>query len=137
MTRTIVIYALVLVAATFALQWLEYRYAMRHLPASLLLGVLGAGFICLGIWVGLSLARRAPQAEFELNERGLESLGISSREYAVLELLAGGMTNKEIARALDISPNTVKSHVARLYEKLGVSRRTEAVNRSRELRLIP
>ena len=137
MKKTVITYALVLVAATFALQWLEYRYAMRHLPASLVLGALGVGFIGLGIWVGLSLAQRTPRAEFKLNERGLASLGISTREYAVLELLATGKTNKEIARALEISPNTVKSHVARLYDKLDVSRRTEAVNRSRELRLIP
>ena len=64
-------------------------------------------------------------------------MGITEREYAVLELLATGQANKEIARELDVSPNTVKTHVSRLYEKLEVGRRTQAVQKARMLRLIP
>lgn len=129
-------YALVLVAGTFALQWIEYRLLLRQMPGSLALGAVALGLIGLGLWLGVSV-RRAPAKAFTRNDRALESLGISKREFAVLELLAQGQTNKEIARSLAISPNTVKTHVARLYEKLGASRRTEAVNKSRELRLIP
>lgn len=65
------------------------------------------------------------------------SLGISERERVVLQQLAAGGSNKEIAQQLGISPNTVKTHVSRLFEKLGARRRTEAIQRARELGLLP
>lgn len=134
--RTILAYALALVAAAFSLQWLEYRYALHRLPTTALVGVIATAFVVLGVWVGWRLAPRQRADAFKVNEAAMTSLGISTREYTVLTLLAGGKTNKEIARELSISPNTVKSHVAHLYDKLSVSRRTEAVNRARELGLI-
>jgi ATP/maltotriose-dependent transcriptional regulator MalT len=70
------------------------------------------------------------------NTRVVETLGISPRELEVLDLLAAGRSNKEIARRLDVSPNTVKTHLANLYEKLEVRRRTEAILRARELGMI-
>jgi ATP/maltotriose-dependent transcriptional regulator MalT len=66
-----------------------------------------------------------------------ETLGISSRELEVLALLAAGASNKEIARRLEVSPNTVKTHVTKLFAKLEASRRTEAIQRARELGIIP
>ena len=137
MKKTVLAYALALVVAAFALEWLQHRYLMRSLPVSGVITIVAIAFVALGIWVGLRLARRHAPGPFEVNDKALESLGISEREYAVLEQLAAGRSNKEIARALGISPNTVKTHVARLYAKLEVSKRTEAVNKSRELRLIP
>ena len=66
----------------------------------------------------------------------MAALGISGRELEVLQALASGQANKEIARTLGVSPNTVKTHVARLYEKLGAVRRTDAVARARELGIV-
>lgn len=137
MKKTIALYAFVLVALAFVLEWLEYRYLMRTLPVSGVVSLVALVFIVLGIWVGLRLARREAPGPFEINDKALAALGVSEREYAVLEQLAMGQSNKEIARSLGISPNTVKSHVAHLYTKLAVSKRTEAVNRARELKLIP
>ena len=91
----------------------------------------------LGIWVGVRLfPRRAPAGEFTVNDKARESLGISEREFEVLELLAAGQSNKEIAASLNVSPNTVKTHVAKLYGKLQASRRTEAILRARELGML-
>ena len=137
MKKTIALYAFAHVALAFVLEWLEYRYLMRTLPVSGVVSLVALVFIVLGIWVGLRLARREAPGPFEINDKALAALGVSEREYAVLEQLATGQSNKEIARSLGISPNTVKSHVAHLYTKLSVSKRTEAVNRARELRLIP
>jgi ATP/maltotriose-dependent transcriptional regulator MalT len=93
--------------------------------------------MALGMWVGAKLFRRSPPpAAFEANVKAQQSLGISERELEVLELLAAGRSNKEIAGQLNVSPNTVKTHVARLYEKLEVGRRTEAILRARELGMI-
>ena len=99
--------------------------------------MLAAGFLALGLWIGARvLARPAPTQPFDGNPKALAELGISPREAAVLAELAAGYANKEIARRLDVSPNTVKTHVARLYEKLGATRRTDAVRRARELGLV-
>ena len=137
MGRTIFIYGAVIAVAAVALQWLEYKYLTRVFATEFYIFLLALGFTALGVWVGSRLtARRAPAA-FERNTAALASLGVTDREYEVLTLLAGGGTNKEIARQLNLSPNTVKTHVARLYEKLEVERRTQAVQKARELSLIP
>jgi ATP/maltotriose-dependent transcriptional regulator MalT len=74
---------------------------------------------------------------FAKNHSAIASLGISNRECEVLEMLAAGHANKVIARRLEISPNTVKTHVARLFEKLEVASRTQAINKARELEILP
>jgi DNA-binding NarL/FixJ family response regulator len=74
---------------------------------------------------------------FDGNPAALEALGISPREAAVLQEIAAGHSNKEIAARLHVSPNTVKTHVARLFEKLDARRRTDALRRARELGLVP
>ena len=75
--------------------------------------------------------------EFVRNEAAIRSLGLSPRECEILALLASGQSNKEMARALAISPNTIKTHVARVYDKLEVARRVQAIEKARWLRLIP
>ena len=94
-------------------------------------------FVAIGIWLGNRLTPKARPVEFERNEQALAYLGISARECEVLELLADGHSNKVIARRLDISPNTVKTHVAKLFEKLEAASRTQAIAKARELRLLP
>jgi DNA-binding CsgD family transcriptional regulator len=138
MWRTVLIYGLVLALGAVALQWLDYRIWARTHVGEVWLALVAAGFLGLGVWVGARLFRpRVMTGGFEINRPALEALGITRREHEVLGLLAAGRSNKEIARQLDLSPNTVKTHVARLYEKLEAARRTDAVLRARELRLIP
>ena len=123
--------------AAFALRWLEYRYAARVFTTEIYVVVIAVTFTALGIWVGNRLTRGGPPAVFRKNVRALESLGISAREYEILELLVDGHSNREIADRLFVSPNTVKTHLAHIYEKLGVSRRGQAVRKAQLLRLVP
>ena len=138
MKTTIAIYSLAIASAAFALQWLEYQYAVRVLSTEIYIVVIALLFTALGIWVGGQLTRGggAPKV-FEKNIQAIEYLGISQREWEVLELLAEGHSNKEIAEKLFVSPNTVKTHLGNLYGKLEVSRRTQAVQKARTLRMIP
>ncbi len=138
MKTTIAVYSLTIAIAAFALQWLEYQYAVRVLSTEVYIVVIALLFTALGIWVGGQLTRGggAPKA-FEKNTQAIEYLGISQREFEVLELLAEGHSNKEIAESLFVSPNTVKTHLGNLYGKLEVSRRTQAVQKARALRMIP
>ncbi|MHA7870959.1 MAG: response regulator transcription factor [Hyphococcus sp.] len=139
MTRTILIYALVLAGAVFLLEWLEYKYVTRVFAGEIYIVLIAAAFTALGGWAGWRLTQKTKPASgpFAPNDAALRALGVTAREYETLALLAAGMSNKEIARALAVSPNTVKTHLARLYEKLEVSRRTQAVRKARDLALIP
>jgi DNA-binding CsgD family transcriptional regulator len=137
MARTIILYALALALAVAALEWLESRYAMRAFSTELYIFLLAVGFVGLGIWAGRRITPRAAAGPFERNQAAIRSLGLTPRECEILALLAAGQSNKEMARSLGISPNTVKTHIARLYEKLEVQRRVQAVEKARWLALIP
>lgn len=131
------LYALVLAAAATALQWLEYRFVARAFSTEIYVALLAAGFTGLGVWAGLKLTPRTAPAAFERNAAAIRSLGLTARECEILEMLASGQSNKELARTLGISPNTVKTHLARLYEKLEVQKRVQAIEKARWLALIP
>jgi DNA-binding NarL/FixJ family response regulator len=137
MARVVVLYALGLGVLATALSWLEYRYLARAFTFEVYLALVATGSIVLGAWLGGKLTPRRPAEAFERNQAAIRSLGLSPREVEVLEVLAAGESNKEIARRLGISPNTVKTHIARVYEKLAVERRIQAVEKARLLALIP
>jgi DNA-binding NarL/FixJ family response regulator len=137
MKRVVVLYALALAAGAFLLQWLQYRVFVRAFSLEIYIALIALAFAGLGLWAGLRLARRPASATFEKNAAALAALGITLREQEVLALLAAGKSNKEIAQKLGVSPNTVKTQVASLYQKLEVQRRTQAVQKARELALIP
>lgn len=136
MARTIILYAIALVLAATLLDWLDYRYVTRAFSTQLYIALLAIGFVGLGIWAGRRLTPPPAGTAFERNEAAIRSLGLTARECEILALLASGESNKEMARRLCISPNTVKTHVARLYEKLEVQRRIQAIEKARWLALI-
>lgn len=140
MKRTIVIYSLALAALVFLLKFLEYRFIIRDLSFEFYFGIVALLFTALGIWVGLRLTRKKivlVGQQFILNEPELLRLGISKRELEVLESISQGLSNQQIADKLFVSLNTIKTHSSNLFLKLEVSRRTQAVQRAKELRLIP
>ncbi|WP_430426210.1 response regulator transcription factor [Phenylobacterium sp.] len=136
--RTVVVWALVLAAGALVLQWLEYQYVARAFSRDIYIGLIGTAFAAGGVWAGWKLsARKAAGSAFVRNDAALKSLGLTGQEVRVLERLAAGQSNKEIARTLGLSPNTVKTHVGNLFAKLSVSRRLQAVRKARDLELIP
>jgi DNA-binding CsgD family transcriptional regulator len=137
MWRNILLYALALALAATGLEWLKYRYWAHALSTEIYIFLVAAAFIALGLWVGRKLTPGPAPAEFTRNEAAAASLGLTPRECEILELLASGQSNKELARTLGISPNTVKTHIARLFEKLEVQKRVQAIEKARWLALIP
>ncbi len=126
-----------LAAGSLALQWLDYQRLARAQSLELYLFLVALGFLVLGLVLGVRVIAPRPALRFDGNPKGQAALGISERELQVLHELAAGYSNKEIARRLEVSPNTIKTHVARLFEKLQARRRTEAIRRARELGLVP
>jgi DNA-binding CsgD family transcriptional regulator len=137
MWRTVFLYALALALAATALEWLKYRYWANAFSTEIYLFLVAAGFIALGLWAGRKLTPRPAGPTFERNHAAIRSLGLSPRECEILALLASGQSNKEMARTLGISPNTVKTHIARVFEKLEVQKRVQAIEKARSLALIP
>ena len=130
------------------LKYFEYKHFLHAYPSEVYGGLLAVIFSALGIYFGSRLARskpvvvvkevRVPEgAPFELDAGKLKELGITQREHEILGLIAEGLSNREIGERLFVSENTVKTHSSRLFDKLGVNRRVQAVVKGRELGLIP
>jgi len=134
--KTLLYYSTALAAAAAALQWVEYRYLAHAFSFQIYLALVAVAFLALGAWAARQLTPRPAPAAFEINRAAIRSLGLTKRECEILERLASGQSNKELARALDISPNTVKTHLASLYAKLEVRNRIEAIEKARSLALI-
>lgn len=127
-------------ALIFLLKYLEYRLFVHDLSTEFYIGIIAVMFTILGIWVGLRLTQKkviVVNPPFEQDDREVQRLGISKREHEVLGLMAAGLSNQEIADKLFVSLNTVKTHISNLFLKLEVSRRTQAVEKAKKLRLIP
>jgi DNA-binding CsgD family transcriptional regulator len=134
--KAALLYGGALAVGPLALDWAQYQRLARARTADVYLALVAAAFLVLGLWLGVRLLGRRDPPPSDGNPAARASLGISERELAVLKALADGRSNKEIAAAFHISPHTVKTHVARLYEKLGARRRTDAVARARALGIL-
>lgn len=134
--KKIVIYGLLLAFGALVLQWLETQYALRLFSTELYIVILALLFAGIGIWLGNRLSRQANRFAFEKNEQAIATLRLTAKQLRVLELLAEGGTNQEIAKQLFVSNSTIKTHLVHLYQKLEVSRRTQAIRKARSLGII-
>jgi DNA-binding CsgD family transcriptional regulator len=154
MKKTVLLYGILGGLLIAALKLVEYRFLVLEHSLEIYGGIIALLFAGLGIWLGLKLTRTketivvrvvpvevqvpVPMAgPFARNERRLEQLGITPRELEILEAMAAGLSNREIAERLFVSENTVKTHAARLFDKLSARRRTQAVQLAKESGLIP
>ncbi len=136
MVRMVTLYGVALALAAAALQWLELSARTRLLAPQFYAMLLATGFMLLGLWAGRRLTAKRPPGPFARNDAAIRSLGLTARECEILGVLTTGKSNKQLARDLGISPNTVKTHVARVYAKLEASGRVEAIEKARRLALI-
>jgi len=136
------------------LKVIEYRFVVVEHSIEIYGGLTALVFAGVGIWLGLKLTRKEQVivereliverevlvpagTPFALNKKRLQELAITKRELEILGLIAQGLSNREIAERLFVSENTVKTHSSRLFDKLNARRRTQAVQRGKELGLIP
>ena len=148
MRKPVLLYGLLGGALIALLKAIEYRYLVVERSVEIYGGLVALVFVALGIWLGLRLTDRkqriivrevpvAAPVEFSRNEAKLAAVGLTKRELEILELIAAGLSNREIAERVFVSENTVKTHSSRVLEKLGAKRRTQAVQLGKELGLIP
>jgi len=143
-----ILYGVALALLLLLLKWLEWDFIIVNNAFEVYAGAIALVFTALGIWLALKLVKpkvktivvEKPVAAgpgFTLNEAELSRLRISSRELEVLQLMAGGLSNQQIAERLFVSLNTIKTHTSNLFLKLEVERRTQAIEKAKRLNLIP
>jgi len=158
--KTILVYGILGGVLIAVLKLVEYRFLVVEHSLEIYGGIVALIFAALGIWLGLKLTRtretvvvrevpvevQVPvevrvtvpvDAPFQRNDARLAQLGITPRELEILEAMAAGFSNREIAERLFVSENTVKTHASRLFDKLSARRRTQAVQLAKEAGLIP
>ena len=148
--KAIILYGISLAALLFLLKWLELRFIIFSHSFEVYIGFIAIIFTGLGIWLAVKLSK--PKIEtvvvekevyiqrnenFVLDTSRVAQLELSKRELEILNLLAEGHSNQEIAAKLFVSVSTVKTHIQNLFEKLDVKRRIQAIEKARSLNLIP
>ncbi len=156
----LILYAISLALLMFLLKWLELRFIVFNHAFEVYVGAIALIFTTLGIWLALKLMKPKVQtvvvekevyinnvvekdivtddnSSFVINEKELNESGLSKRELEVLQLMAEGLSNQEIASCLYVSLNTIKTHSSKLFEKMDVKRRTQAIEKAKRLGLIP
>jgi DNA-binding CsgD family transcriptional regulator len=148
--KSLIIYGIASAILLFLLKWLELRFLIIDHAMEIYAGGIALIFMGLGIWLSMKLTKPKKETiviekeiyirenkEFIQNDKEIENLGLSKRELEVLQLMAEGLSNQEIADRLFVSLNTVKTHSSKVLEKLDVKRRTQAVEKSKRLSIIP
>lgn len=154
--KNILLYAAAMAAILLLLQWMQFRLLIVDHATEIYITGIAIIFTLIGIWLAKKLTRpkteiiketvvvekevtvyRSTQEPFSPDTKMIGQLGISQREMGVLQLMATGATNQEIADQLFVSLNTIKTHTSRLFEKLDVKRRTQAIEKAKRLNIIP
>ena len=141
--KKVILYGVLLGVCVLAMKLAEYQLLVLDNAVELYGGFIALSFTILGIWLGYKLTRPKVQPpeprtiEYPIDENKLKELGISKREFEILQLIAEGHSNKEIGEKLFVSTNTIKTHSSRLFVKLDASRRTQAVQKAKLLGLLP
>ena len=147
MKRHILILGIVGGILIATLRYTEYQFLILQNSFEIYAAIIAIIFVTFGIWLGIKLTKPRekiifqevpiPAATFTLNQTQLDALSITPRELEILTLIAQGLSNREIANRLFVSENTVKTHCSRAFDKLGARRRTQAVQLSKQLGLLP
>ncbi len=148
--KATIIYSISLALLLYLLKWLELRFIIFNYSLEIYIGAIAFLFTGLGIWLALKLSKPkiktvlvekevyiSRNENFVLNESLVAKLGLSKRELEILDLMAEGNSNQEIANRIFVSLSTVKTHNQNLFEKLDVKRRIQAIEKARRLHLIP
>ena len=148
-TRHFALYGFLMAILVFALKWLQWKFLIIDNSIEIYVGIIAVLFMLLGIWIANQLSKPQVQTVFIekevvleplsapiVNETELQKLNLSTREYEVLQLLAQGYSNAEIAERLFLSLSTIKTHVSNLFVKMDVKSRTQAIEKAKRLNII-
>jgi len=152
-SRYLILYGVLLAFLVFLLKWLQWKFLIVDNSIEIYIGLIAVFFTILGIWVATQLVKPKVETitetviiekeiyiprpeDFSVNQKELEKLNLSTREYEILQLLARGYSNADVAGNLFLSLSTIKTHVSNLYLKMDVKSRTQAIEKAKRLKII-
>ncbi len=136
MKKTIFVFSALIVALLVLFQLSKYAYLSGDVSIEIIIAIIAVVFFFIGIYINRKAHRKIENIDSTINLKKIEQLGISQREYEVLVKISQGLSNKEIAEALFVSESTIKTHVSNLLVKLEAKRRTQAIQRAKDLQIL-
>jgi len=136
MKKTIVVFALLILALLLLFQMGKYAMVSGDLKTEVIVAVIAIVFFFIGIYINKKSLQKHKVSLEEINHKKIDELGITNREYEVLQHISLGLSNKEIADKLFLSESTIKTHVSNLLVKLNAKRRTQALQIAKNLQII-
>lgn len=143
--RHVLLYGLIMAVLVFVLKWLQWKFLIVDNSIDIYIGLIAIFFTVLGIWIATQLVKpkiktviveKEVPEKFFINQTELEKLNLSNREYEVLQLMAKGYSNAEIAESLFLTVSTIKTHTSNLFLKMDVKNRTQATDKAKRLKII-
>lgn len=147
--RHIILYGILMAILVFILKWLQWKFLIVNNSIDIYIGLIAIFFTVLGVWMATQFIRVKTKTvivekkvivthsdKFKPDDAELKNLNLSSREYEVLQLLAKGYSNADIAKKLFLSINTIKTHVSNLYQKVDVKSRTQVIEKAKRMKII-
>ena len=139
--RSILIFGCLLAVFAVLLQLVEYKYYIGHLTTDIYTSVVATIFTGVGIWIGVNILKSKKEEQAlvtnpEMQQAKIKELNLNDREYEMLQFIAKGLSNQEIADELYLALPTIKTHISNLYSKLDVRSRTQAIYKAQALNLI-
>ena len=137
MQKQVLLYGLGLAILLLLLKYTEYSFLLHRFSHESYFGFIALFFTALGIWGGLKWMQKKPIKHTTGDHKEVQKqFALSNREMEVLEGIAEGLSNQQIALKLFVSESTIKTHTSNLFAKLDVKRRTQAVQKAREVGLL-
>lgn len=133
MKKTTIVFSILIIALLALFQLSKYAYFFGNTSIEPILAIVALVFLVLGFYLNNKRARKVVPQSQEIDHKKIKELGISHREYEVLKEISFGLSNKEIGKKLHVSESTVKTHVSNILIKLNAKRRTQAIQRAKEL----
>ncbi len=135
MKKTILVFGLLILALLLLFQFSKYAFISGNLKIEIVIALIAIVFFVIGIYINKKALHKSISSE-EINHQKIKDLDISTREYEVLQKIAEGLSNKEIAESLFLSESTIKTHVSNLLVKLDAKRRTQAVKKAKSFQIL-
>lgn len=136
MKKTVFVFSSLIIALLVLFQLSKYSYVSGDISLEIVIAVIAIVFFAIGVYINKKTLRKEKPSSPPINSKNIEQLGISKREYEVLVQISNGLSNKEIAEKLFVSESTIKTHVSNLLLKLGAKRRTQAIQKAKDLHIL-
>ncbi len=136
MKKTVLVFSLLILALLLLFQFGKYTLISGDTQIEYIMAGIAIVFLGIGLFINKKVQKSPPIAKYEIDLKKVEELGITNREYEVLQHISSGLSNKEIADALFLSESTIKTHVSNLLVKLNAKRRTQALQIAKNLQII-